>query len=175
MSIILDILGSMVIRGAVVLIILSTNVSLHTLLYQKTARTSVTEKLAETIEPLRADIKRAGLNTTSVSFIIADSNQIKFLADVDGNGVADTAYYYLSPTSELSVTDNPNDRKMYRVLNGGQPYDFASGVVQLKFEYFDVISLIRSISVKLFMEYGSAFDGRYPSSYGECHVFPSNV
>ncbi|MFQ5800070.1 MAG: hypothetical protein ACE5H0_15445, partial [Bacteroidota bacterium] len=77
----LDILGSMLIRGAIVLIILTTNVSLHTLLYQKTGHTAVRENLDETGERLQADIKRAGLNTTDVPFIIVDSTQIKFLGD----------------------------------------------------------------------------------------------
>lgn len=182
MGVILDILASMGIRGMVVLVMLNVNFSLHNLLFQKSSHAVVSMNLDSTSIWMERDIKRIGLNTTAVPFLIADDSQVQFLADVDGNGNADTVRYYLGSTSELSGTDNPTDRKIYRVLDSQQPFDFAMGVVKMEFQYFDIngipttnLGQIRSISVDLEMENGLAYNGIYPSSYWQCHIFPPNI
>lgn len=182
MSIILDILGSLAVRATIVVVILNVNVSLHTLLYRRTAQSIVKQNVSTASETIREHVNLAGLNAMSTPFLVANPSEVKFLGDVDGNGVADTVHYYLGPTSELSGTTNPTDRKIYRILGSGQPYDFASGVSQMNFEYFDINglpttdpNLIKSVSVELVMESGYPFDGAYPSSYWQSHLFPPNI
>lgn len=182
MSIILDILGAMVIRGTIVLVILGVNVSLHNLLYKKTSQAVVSQNISLASEDLKNDIKNVGLKATSVSILRAEPTRFEFVGDVDANGIADTVSYYLGSTTELSATDNPNDSKIYRVVGNQPPYDFASGVTMLNFEYFDIsghpttdVSFIRSVSVYLQMEQGYAFDKAYPSSYWQYHFFPPNL
>lgn len=177
MSIMLDILGSLAIRGVIVLIILNVTVSLNTVLYQKSAHAVVKQNLALSTDALASDLNKC------TAFLVAGTDEVEFefLADIS-TGDVDTLHYYLGPTYELSATDNPNDRKMYSVLNAGQPFDLASGMVTLQFEYLDIdgsptsnLSLIKSVFVKLLMEHGNSFEGKYPSRQWEVHIFPANV
>ncbi len=177
-----DIVGSLVIRVAIVLITLSMNILLNNTLYQKTAYSLLKQNQAIMTDIMEVEIRQIGHHVTSTPFLIADTAQVKFLADIDNSGVVDTIYYYLGPTSELSQTENPNDRKMYRVLNNGQRYDCGSGVTRLQFQYSDStgsptanLSLIKSVNVKLWMELGYTIDGKYPSAYCEANIFPPNL
>ena len=61
------------------------------------------------------------------AILYADTSKIIFLTDLmeppyddpHGDGNLDKIEYYLGATSELPGTPNPNDRILYRVVNGG--------------------------------------------------------
>jgi len=182
MGVILDILGSMAVRGTIVLVMLSMNLSLHNTLYRKTSQAVVEKNLSYTTDALMLDLKLIGLSATSTPMITADPAEIKFLGDVDGSGIQDTVNFYLGSTSELASTDNPNDRKLYRKLGNRSAFDFASGVTNFQFEYYDVtghpttiLSAIKSVKFILKMEHGYAYDSIYPSGSWETQIFPPNL
>jgi hypothetical protein len=67
----------------------------------------------------------------------ADTSDITFWTDVNNNGNLDSVRWYIGPTSELSSTPNPRDRKIYRVVNNGTPVGWILGVTQFKLEYYE--------------------------------------
>lgn len=183
MNVVLDILGSLMLRGSMIAILLNLNVHLHDMLYKKTSSAALRQGLRETADILTADLTQVGYNVSSAPALrVAKADEINFLADIDNNATVDTVHYRLGPTSELSETENPNDRKLYRKVNSGEWFDLSSGIRTLNLQYFDGsgmldndLSDIRSIFVKVVMENGYAIDGVYPSSYWQSRVFPRNI
>lgn len=192
MGTMLDIIGSMVIRGAIVLVILNLNVSLNNALYQKTARAAVKQKTVVPAQILSDDIRLAGYGpSTSKRFAIAKSDEVKFSADIDNDGNAETVRYYLS-----AAVAGSTHRILYRSvssINGGQGFELAYDVVLLSFNYYKKdgsstgpgvdIDNIKSVYVKLAMEsnvqvaegIGSDNTAQYQKAFWERHIFPQNL
>jgi hypothetical protein len=112
----------------------------------------------------------------SKAIILADSNRIKFLTDIDPLGSIDTMYYYLGPTSELTNTANPRDRMLYRVVNSETPRGVNLGVTQFYVVYFDALSdtlsfpitkpsLISYMEINIKVENVAAYDEEYSSAF----------
>ncbi|HTY10061.1 MAG TPA: hypothetical protein VMF88_03215 [Bacteroidota bacterium] len=156
----LDIIGSMVIRGAIVLMTLYLSVSLQSAYTYKNTLYTVKQKTVIPAEVLTDDIRLAGYGpTTSKVFTTAASQEMQFSADINNDSVAENVHYYLGPTYTGS-----SHRSLYRVvssINGGAPYELARDVDSLCFTYYDVygnslsgtnVSGIKSIKVSLVME-----------------------
>lgn len=127
MNIMLDIIGSLVIRGAIVLVILRLNVSLHQTLCLKTATSNVRAKLGTMVSVIETDFRQAGYNVSGFAFVQFDSSDVRFLGDTKNNGTIDTVRFYLTGTS------------VYRkVSNSPTTICLGVGVTQMKFEYFDI-------------------------------------
>jgi hypothetical protein len=109
----------------------------------------VQENLVEVTRLLEYDFRKIGfckepnnLPDPTKAIILADSTQLKFLTDVDltgtgPDGVVDSIFYYLGPTSELASTQNPRDRLLYRVVNDETAKGSNLGVTSFKFRYYD--------------------------------------
>ena len=160
MSVMLDIIGSMVIRGAIVLMTLYLSVSLQSAYTYKNTLYTVKQKTVIPAQVLTDDIRLAGYGpTTSKIFTTAMSQAMQFSADINNDSVAETVHYYLGPTYTGST-----HRSLYREvssINGGAPYELARDVDSLCFTYYDVygntlsgsnVSGIKSIKVSLVME-----------------------
>lgn len=145
-STLIDILGSTVIGGMLLMILLRMNDKAVENTYYNGAELMVQENLVATVELLEHDFRKIGfckkwnvLPDPSHAIIAADSTSISFLTDLDNNGVVDTLHYYLGPTSELSNTANPRDRILYRVENSQSPKGSNLGVTQFRLTYFDAL------------------------------------
>lgn len=106
----------------------------------------VQQNLTSVVEVLENDFRLLGycadwkkIPDPTLSIISADSTSIKFLTDVNNVGNLDTIYYYLGPTSELSSTQNPNDRLLYRVVDNQTPKSSNVGITEFHIMYFDGI------------------------------------
>lgn len=73
----------------------------------------------------------------STAIIYGDSMSIKFMADVDNNGIFDTLHYFVSDTTLLSGTPNPRDRVLYRKLNSNTPFAVANNITEFNLKYLD--------------------------------------
>lgn len=85
----------------------------------------------------------------STAIIYGDSASIRFLADVDNNGIFDTLYYFTSDTSALSHTPNPRDRILYRQLNSNPPFVVANNITEFNLKYLDTFSNEQTIPIDL--------------------------
>jgi type II secretory pathway component PulJ len=143
-STLLDILGSILIGGLIMLILFRLNASATSNLYNNTSEANVQSAMISVGTVLEHDFRKIGyckdwtkIPDPTKAILFADTSSIKFLTDINNNGSVDTLYYYLGPTSELSNTPNPRDRLLYRVVNGETPKSSNVGITKFKLIYFD--------------------------------------
>jgi type II secretory pathway component PulJ len=145
---IIDIIGSFVIFGWLLLMSLRMNTANSENMQSYRGELLVQQNLVEVTKLLEYDFRKIGfckepnnLPDPTKAIILADSNRIRFLTDVDRgsgpDGVVDTMIYYLGPTSELEMTQNPRDCLLYRVVNGFPARGANLGVTYFNLKYFD--------------------------------------
>jgi len=145
-SVILDILGSTIVGGILMLSLFRINDTAVENAYTGNGELTAQTSLATIVQILEYDFRKIGycadwnkIPNPSQAIISADSTQIKFLTDVDFDGTVDSIRYYLGPTSELTNSPNPRDRYLYRVVNTEAPVGVNLGVTQFRLNFFNVI------------------------------------
>ncbi len=182
-SVILDILGSTIIGGILMMNLVQINSSAVENNYTGNGELIAQPNLSTTVQVLENDFRKIGycadwkkIPIPTQAIISADSTSIKFLTDVDSDGNVDSLYYYLGPTSELLVTANPRDRLLYRVVNSEVPVGVNLGVTQFKLTFFDVLGNlinfpiavpgeIYTMQIDLTVEDVAAYDEKYSSAF----------
>ena len=194
MNVLIDLIGSSFIGGVLLLLILKLN-----LYSQNTGISSDTElkmqQNAKTLaEILSYDLRKVGYNCDSTAIIVADSNRIKFYADMNepgtsGYGTMDVVEYFLSSPSKASATTNPRDVVLTRVVNGTDTLSGPSlGLVRLRFSYFDKtfaattdLHNITYIKTEFWVESLEPIEvnfgtqNGYPFTYWEMTINPRNI
>jgi hypothetical protein len=185
-STILDIIGSVIAGGVLMIILLNTNTNAVQNTYTYGGDIGVQGLLTVLANVLDSDFRKIGyssngsivVNSSNV-IISADTSSIKFLSDINNHGQVDTVYYYLGPTSELSNTSNPIDRFLYRIApdtgltNVTHKYP---DVVIFRFAYYDSSgnsiscpvaspSKISKINISLELQSPQAYNGVYVTTY----------
>jgi hypothetical protein len=137
MSIVLDLIGSIVIASFVILMGLRLNQSISGNADASKANLNVQESLVDIVRTIEYDFRKIGYNVPDPqnSIVIADSNRVKFRADINRDGVIDTVEWYV--TAPIGGFPNPNIRKLYRRVNGGTPVGAALGVTQFGLKYLN--------------------------------------
>jgi hypothetical protein len=188
-STILDIVGSIIIGGTLMLILWRLNDASTENTYNYSGELSLQQNLATVAMVIEYDFRKIGycadwnkIPDPTKSIVLADSNKIKFLTDVatasdpEGDGIVDTMYYYLGPASELTATENPRDRILYRVVNKETPKGSNMGVTQFKMVYFNALGdtidfpitvpgEIASMEINVTVENIAAYDQKYSSAF----------
>lgn len=182
-SVILDILGSTVIGGILMMNLFQINGNAIENNYTGNGELIAQTNLSTTVQILEIDFRKIGycadweqIPIPTQAIISADSSSIKFLTDVDSDGIVDTMHYYLGPTSELLSTPNPRDRFLYRVVNSEVPAGVNLGVTQFNLTFFDVLGNpisfpiavpgeIYTMQIDITVEDVSAYDEKYSSAF----------
>jgi hypothetical protein len=182
-STLLDILGSTIIGGILMLNLVQINSSAVENNYTGSGELTAQQNLATTVQVLEYDFRKIGycadwqqIPIPTQAILSADSNSIKFLTDVDSDGNVDSMHYYLGPASELLMTANPRDRMLYRVINSEAPVGINLGVTQFRLLFFDVyrnpISFpitvpgeIYTMQIDLAVEDIAAYDEKYAFAF----------
>ena len=161
-SVLLDIIGSTVIGGILMMNLFQINNSAVENMYTGTGELIAQTNLATIVQILEFDVRKIGycadwekIPIPTQAILSADSTGIEYLTDVDSDGIVDTMHYYLGPTSELLSTPNPRDRFLYRVVNSEVPVGVNLGVTQFKLIFFDVLGNPLGL--------GAAFAARQPA------------
>jgi hypothetical protein len=188
MGVMIDIIGSTIIRGVIVLVILNLNVSLNNALAEKTARAIVKQKTVVPAQVITDDLRSAGYNMVQKTFPIAKADEVTINTDFDNDGIAETVHYYLGAAPAGST-----HRILYRQLNGGTSFELARDVDSLVFKYYDFngatlapglnVNYIKSIYVRLVIEsnaqvsegIGTDSTPKYVKAYWERTIFPYNL
>ena len=178
-NVILDIMGSIVIGGILMLTLFRLSDRATESTYNKMGDLTIQQNIATVVSILEHDFRKIGYcaNWTKIpnpakSIIYADSNKIKYLTDVDRNGIVDTMSYYIGPASELIYTANPRDRFLYRVVNNETPVKVNLGVTQFQLVYYNfnkniipspvaVPGEIYTIQISVAVEDVEAYDQKY--------------
>jgi hypothetical protein len=179
----IDLAGSMLIGGLMMLLIFRMSDSAAENVYNNGGELILQRNLAVTAEVLEADFRKIGycsdwskIPDPSKSILQADSTSIKFLTDVDSDGDVDTMQYFAGSPSDLVQTANPRDRLLYRVINNETPAGVNLGVTQFKLAYFNALgdtlnfpistpSEIYTMEINITVENTEAYDQKYSSAF----------
>ncbi|MBN1301907.1 MAG: hypothetical protein JW995_11890 [Melioribacteraceae bacterium] len=185
----LDTLGAAVIGGMVILLVISINLQMNSMSSELIENNIVQTNTSESIDILKYDFYKIGYKATGEKISIADSNQIKYAADIDDNGSVDTIFYYFSVQNvDSGATNNPN-RFLYRQENGGSTmiYSMLSDFV---LTYFDSLgsqlnyaslstslqrSRIRSIRVEMSHSSNYMINNQYQTTDWTGIIRPKNL
>jgi hypothetical protein len=177
---ILDIIGSVIMGGVLMITLLNTHANAVQNTYNYGGDVNVQQGLALLVNTIDSDFRKIGyssiqtfvLNPTQV-IILADTSKIKFLSDINNNGTIDTVYYYLTTTSGQS------NSILYRMTHDNVSAAVTSqypGVSIFRFAYYDSSSnqlscpvsspsKIAKINISLQMQSAQPYNGVYVSTY----------
>ncbi len=172
-STLIDILGSVVIGGMLLLILLRINDIAVRKSFTFTGDAILQKNLVEIVKLLEYDFRRMGYNSdwanidpTVSAILLADSTAISFT--IDGSPVS----YSVGDPSELLGTPNPNDILLYRSENGNPPLASNLGVTRFELSYYDLwgneiatpvvnFGTIETIQIDLVVEDVYGYEDRY--------------
>jgi hypothetical protein len=183
----LDLVGSIVIGGFLLMILSRMNYSNVQNNYKYSGERIIQQNLVEVVKLLEHDFRKIGycsdytkIPDRTKAIVLADSNRIWFLTDAAvsqsnqyGNGLVDTLKYTLGPASELTSTPNPNDRYLYRSVNNATKVSSNLGITQFKLTYYNsdgakITNMpsapplgIWTIQIDIAVENTAAFDNDY--------------
>ncbi len=178
-STLIDIMGSIIIGGMLMMILFRLNDAAVANSFQFGGELLIQKNLVEVVDLLEFDLRKIGycadwkkLPNPSKYIVSVDKNSIKYLTDVDSDGNVDSLSYYLGPASELSKTANPRDRMLYRKVNNERPLAANLGVTAFEFTFFDVFGNqipfpiavpgeIQSMQIDIAVEDIAAYDENY--------------
>jgi len=182
-SSILDILGSVIIGGFLLLILFRLSNTSTENTYLNGSELIIQQNLVEVVELLEYDFRKIGycedwtkIPDPSQAILSADSNDITYLTDVDSDGLVDTVRYFTGTTEELSVTDNPSDVILYRLVNGETPAGSNLGVTQFQLIYFNAVGdtidfpiqvpgEIYTMQINITIENTTGYDNQYTAAF----------
>lgn len=194
MTYLLDIIGSNLIRVAIVLIILSMTVTLNSALYDKTAAANTKAKLEIAANIMYQDIKQAGYRVGSTVFDTAQTKSVQFRADFGNNGSDDIVYYYGTYKIDTVWYNGVNavvdtTWKIRRRINSDSTWTIANNLRNFSFQYFDAngnyastLGSIKSMKIELNARIGATAAGAVTSNVlsdstatKEFRVYPINL
>lgn len=179
----IELAGSFIIGGMLLLSILSLNADIMETATINSLGTIAQKNATVVVSILEYDIRKMGYNVPTGTVVITDLSDttIKFLADVDDDGSVEEISYYLGPKSEPSDTDNPNDRYLYRSVDGAA-LDVALGLISWNLTYYDSDGAttitpadVRTIRISFTVETVISFDETYGSARWEGRFSPKNM
>ena len=151
-STLLDILGSTIIGGLLLMILLRMNDAAVENNYTLNGEKVVQQNLVELVKLLEYDFRKIGycedytqIPDPAKAIIQADSNSITFLTDTlnsqtsFGNGIVDTIRYFVNPDTSIAVGSSPTFKILYRRVNSEALSGSDLGVTQFKLTYYDAL------------------------------------
>jgi hypothetical protein len=122
MAALIDMVGSIILGAALLIIILNANDNATENHYVYNGNTLVQEMLISTSQFVEGEFRNMGLGVIpgQKTILSADTNSIAFLTDLNRDGITiDTISYFLGDTTELASTQNNKDMYLHRIVNHG--------------------------------------------------------
>ncbi len=143
-STLLDIMGSVIIGGMLMLNMMRTYNNTSEQSAQYASEYMVQRSLVELTTMLEYDFRKIGyqkgqenLSYAALALKTCEKNKIVFYADLDNNGSQETVEYSTGSASGLTSTPNPNDLPFFRKINGVGNQIGSYGLTEYRLEYFD--------------------------------------
>lgn len=182
MNYILDILGSTIIAGMVMLMLINFNIFQSNTRFSSDSELQMQQNAKTLAEIVNYDLRKIGYEYDGMPFVLADSQSISFYSDIDREDSVDLVTYILSEKSEASETTNPNDRILKRIVNSDTLAGPSLGLTKIKFSYLNkisqpttILSDIRYVKAELWVESIEPVDGNYIFTYWEMTINPRNL
>jgi hypothetical protein len=142
-SSLLDIVGSFIVAGILLLMGLQLNATANEVKAVYSQNYNLQTNLTAVVDIMESDFRKIGycrdwrrVADPTQAIRIADSNRIRFRCDYNNDGSLDSITYAVSDTGKLRDTPNPNDRLLYRILNRDTT-TLRLGITQFRFAYRD--------------------------------------
>ena len=182
MNIILDIMGSIVVAGIMLLMMLNAEVYQSNTRFASDSELQLQQNARTLADILSYDLRKIGYEYKDNPFIEADSEWISFYADMDRDGSVDKVTYFLSDPSYAKSTTNPNDRVLFRVVNNDTISGPSLGLTKLKFSFLDKLAhptldfyKIQYVKAELWIESIESVNNEYLFTYWELTISPRNL
>jgi hypothetical protein len=185
----IDVVGSIVIGGIVILIFANLNLSISTGASENLFSGTVQRGLTSAADLIEYDFYKIGYRCSGNTIEIADSNEIKFYSDIDNDGVSDEINYFLGDAESFTETSNPNDFLLTREKNEEIPAA-SIPVVDFKLTYYDSLGQkidytllssqserdkIRTLRIRMKCESADMIDDHYEAVEWEKIIKPKNI
>jgi len=182
-STIIDVLGSIIIGGLLLLILMRLNGSVTEHYYITGSDRNLQRSLAETAILIEKDFRKMGycadpykITEAMDIVIVADSDFISFYTDVDKDENLDIMTYFVSDTNALAATKNPRDRILYRQINSDPPLMISTNITRFLLEYYDVFGKVLTspvaspgnithMKISMRVEDPEAYNEQYSNAY----------
>ncbi|MBI3194387.1 MAG: hypothetical protein HYZ34_07990 [Ignavibacteriae bacterium] len=184
-SSLLDIIGSFIIGGMLILMIINLTGSISKMTYTYGMDMTVQKNMTTLVQMVESDFRKIGycadpdgFPITAKSILEAGKHNISFLADINFDKTMDTVKYYIGEDEVLDYTSNPDDVPLYRVINNVNPSYFNLGTTQFDFLYYnalgdsmafpitkDSLKGIFSIRLTVMLQSPAAYDSLYTYAY----------
>ena len=182
MTYLFDVLGSIVIGGIILTMILGFNTNITEKSVTQMFNSIVQSNLTTVTNILENDFRKMGYFVfDSLKIMLADTNKIIFKADLDNNRTIDTVGYYLSNTKDPTCV-NPRARVLYRTTTNQGVQSIHLGITYFRLWYFDNqgfpttnLDQINSIKVAFNVESTAPYDTIYTGAYWERIIKPKNL
>ena len=165
MALLLDLIGSSLIGGLLVLQLLNMSLFMQNASYKSDNELKLQQNAKTLAEIVNHDFRKIGYKYDNTAVLVAEQKKIKFIGDLEapgetGSGIVDTVEYFVLDSTHATSTSNPRDIVLVRVLNNTDSIAGPSlGLVDIKFSYLDsvytptaVISKIKYIKTELWVE-----------------------
>lgn len=133
----IELIGSTVIAGYIIFIILSLNLRITTTATEHFQNTYNQRNAVTAGQIIEYDFYKIGYKAAGNKILQADSNVVKFVSDLSNSGIVDTLTYYTSSKSVLNTSANPNDMILYRKRN--QTVNTTAIVTRFYLQYYDAL------------------------------------
>jgi len=185
----LDIAGSFVIGGIVILIFANLNLSISAGASENLHSGIVQGGLTSAADLIEYDFYKIGYRCSGNKIEIADSSEIKFYSDIDNDGVSDEINYFLGDAESFTETSNPNDFLLSREKNNENPVA-SIPVVDFKLTYYDSLGQkldytllssqsardkIKTLKIRMKCESADMIDNHYEAVEWEKTIKPKNI
>ncbi|HUN65520.1 MAG TPA: hypothetical protein VMW43_05415 [Bacteroidota bacterium] len=181
-STILDIIGSVVIAGFLLMIVLNLYGTISNATFVTNNELVVQTNLVTLVTLMEHDFRRLGYCANPVKVAdptlnikAASAHSISFVTDVNCNGNLDTLTYSVSDTSALHSTTNPHDMFLLRTIDG-VTQRLSLGLTMFNFSYYDVLGdsipnpvadprQIYTMQLSIELQSPAAYDTTYSYAY----------
>jgi hypothetical protein len=137
MSYMIDLIGSLILAGYVIIAGIEFNAALTGSADAQQATVTVQETTVDLLRSIEFDFRKIGYGVPETRQAILDTSatRIRFLTDIDRNGTIDSVMWYVGASP--GRFPNPNIIGLYRKVNNGRPVAAALGVTQFGLRYLD--------------------------------------
>lgn len=185
----LDIVGSFLIGGLILLILINLNLSISNSAVENLNTNLSQGNLTSTSYIIEHDIYKIGYRVSGEKIVTADSTELKFYTDIDNNGTKDSIHYFLGDPAQMYFTFNPDDRLLYRVMNNEKAKSSII-VVDFNLTYYDSLGSamdyaslknpsirerVKTISVNMSVESPEPVDGEYQGAEWKKNIIAKNL
>lgn len=192
MDTMLDMVGSMIMASLIMVAVLKMNASLSDAGSDTNVSVITQSNITQIANSINYDFYKIGFRAKP-GIILADSNKIVFLADLQKTGIPDTVHYWVSTPLQGSGL-NPNMRILYRSIDSETPTGASLGQTLFNLTYYDstgaemnipaadttnlsILSKIKSIRVTVKVESPNMLmsDSTYAGAYWQEFISPKNL